>query len=664
MDPRERSIVIVVSVVIFLWMILLAARFVFVPFDDVDDRSPPEDVALKIGFLDWVDSLNPYVGLNEPSHFFYGLVYDCLTTMDEEMKVTGNLALSWHKVPITDPAMVASGEPYGSVWAYNLTHNAVWHDGVQFTADDVLYIMNMNSEHYDLMWGYQPYTYFIKEAEKVDNYTVRIHFWNRATGDPMPVAWGDFIPIHILPKHMLEQLPGGYSYIGMNWTGTYTNDTSPGLPLVGTGPWMVTPTLYSDWIAGDKITLVANPSYHWKTDKPGAPEVRVDQLIMRFFQDSTSQVLALKNGELDATKLAPIAYDAIKDDIDDGSLRNVSCFSGPSCAQGLVYLSFWMDVAGGPNDARLDPDVRKAMAMAIDRSYIATNMYVGLADPGSTVVPPVNSPWHYEPTSTEIIPFNATAASDLLESSGYIDINSDGIRECTFSSRAVQMGWVDEGTPLHFEVPVLKYHPEDKDTANYLKVAWGGIGVNMSYLIYDYSVWPLMCPIQQDVSISHWYSLDPDPEYILFTQSYAGMSGWSDTRYSNSSYDDCFNLSASTLDYSSRKMYTDDCQRILYEESPYIVLAYPYSNFAWRDDVIGGWGDWTTDPGRSLDAMWGANPLFFDLSPPVYAGNSESEPSVSSLALNIVIVAAAVCTVAVAYFVWKRGPRVEPPKTE
>jgi hypothetical protein len=33
----------------------------------------------------------------------------------------------------------------------------------------------------------------------------------------------------------------------------------------------------------------------------------------------------------------------------------------------------------------------------------------------------------------------------------------------------------------------------------------------------------------------------------------------------------------------------------------------------WRTDTFSNWGDWAADPGRSLDAYWGVNPLLFDL---------------------------------------------------
>src|SRR5438128_1627544 len=49
---------------------------------------------LKIGFLESVDSLNPFQGLNDPSYLLYGLVYDYLFSFDEDGNYVPNLALS------------------------------------------------------------------------------------------------------------------------------------------------------------------------------------------------------------------------------------------------------------------------------------------------------------------------------------------------------------------------------------------------------------------------------------------------------------------------------------------------------------------------------------------------------------------------------------------
>jgi len=69
------------------------------------------------------------------------------------------------------------------------------------------------------------------------------------------------------------------------------------------------------------------------------------------------------------------------------------------------------------------------------------------------------------------------------------------------------------------------------------------------------------------------------------------------------------------LNKTSRKTYVDNCQRTNYLDAYYIIMAYPYQTYAWRDDTFSGWGDWSADPGRSMDNFWMGNPLFFDLVP-------------------------------------------------
>lgn len=200
-----RSKIAIVFVVTFLVSFAALESIVLMILSDDDAESSQEERILRIGFLDGVDSLNPFRGVNEASYTFYGLVYDCLHALDQDLRPIPNLALEQWVVPESDPAMVESGEPYGSVWQYNLTRNAYWHDGKQFTADDVVFTFNLCSQqNYSYFWDFQPYSFYIGETERIDNFTVRVHFRDRWTREPIPVAWGDFLPIPIMPEHRLS----------------------------------------------------------------------------------------------------------------------------------------------------------------------------------------------------------------------------------------------------------------------------------------------------------------------------------------------------------------------------------------------------------------------------------------------------------------------------
>ena len=540
--------------------------------------------------------------------------------------------------------------PYGSVWQYNLTENAYFHDGEPFTADDVIYNVWLNAEpsHYDSMWAYQPYSYYMEQAWKVDEWTVRISFWDRTTLDPLPASYAYLLSIQMLPKHLLEQLPGGFAYIGMNWTGVFPNDLSPGVPIVGTGPFTGTPNIMSEWTAGDHITLVKNPNYHWKADK--GLEVKFDQLILRFFQDSTSMVLALENDELDVAAFPPTAYDAIKDD--DTPTDNITCFDGRKITQYWTEIAFCMAEAG-PNPSRLDPVVRHALHMATNKQYIVDNMYLGYAEVGTTLIPPINSKWHYEPTADELFQYNLSDAAALLEANGYIDIDEDGIRECTISSQAVQMGWVDENEKMVYQMLVRKEYPEEKDIAQYLKSQWASVGVVLNYMVVEeLTLSQIAYSYSYDTLLWYW-SADIDPNYQLFVVTRGAWSGWSDCKYYNPAYDENYTLSVASLDPTQRKVYVDNCQKVFYNDSAYIILAYADQTYAWRDDHFKGWGDWAADPGRSVDNFWMGNPLWFDLIPDLPPPTDGDDNGIDPLYIGIGVAVAAIVVIAVVYLVMK-----------
>jgi peptide/nickel transport system substrate-binding protein len=586
--------------------------------NDAAAAETQEPTKLRIGFMQSIDSMNPYVGLNDASYIFYGLVFDALNVIDNKMQPTMDLAKRIEQVPVTDPYMVEHNMPAGSVWEYEITQNAYWTDGEPFTADDVVYNIWLNAEvtHYDSMWAYQPYSYFMHEAWKVNDYTVRISFWNRETGAPMPCAYAYLISIPMLPKHMFEQLGFTYSYIGLNWTGVFDDTQSPDMPIVGTGPFMATPNIYSEWLAGDHITLVRNPNYHWKVDKGDSYVINFDQLIMKFFQDSTTMVLALKNKEIDVASYPPTAYQSIKSQVESGSLKNVSVFNGPKITQYWTEIAINMNDAG-PNPSRLDPVVRQAMHMATNKQYIIDNYYLGLGQVGTTLIPPINTQWHYEPTDAEKAKFayNLTAAADLLQANGYVDVDGDGIRECTIASPAVQMGLVPEGKKMVYEMLVRKEYPEEKDIAMYIKGEWAQIGIVVNYLVVEeLTMSGIAYSYAYDTLIWYW-SADIDPNYQLFTLSSYAINGWSDCHYDSAAYDNAYTYTVNTTDPIQRKQWVDEAQRIFYNDSPYIILCYADQTYAWRNDTFTGWGDWSVDPGRSVDNFWMGNPLWFDLEP-------------------------------------------------
>jgi len=599
---------------------------------------------LRMGFLQEIDSLNPLMGVSDASWVFYGLVYDNPQCIDGEFNTVGNLVVEADAVPGTDPRMILTGEPFGSVWEYEVTTNAMWHDGEPFTVDDFVFFMNLNAGNYSSMWANQPFSYYMSYAERVDSVTARVHYFDRVTGVPQPAAYGGMLGIPILPKHMIEDM--NVAELAFMWNGVFDGSDPP---IIGTGPFMATTDVYEQWTDGATMTLVRNPEYHWSADH--GEEVGFDRIELHFFSDPQSLSEALEDGVVDVAQLPPEEYESVTNSIESGALTDVDTFHGLRCTQYFTEIGINMNDAG-PNPARLDPTVRRALATATDKSSIVDLFYRGYADEGTTLISPVNEDWHYEPTAAERFPFSLSMAADMLEDAGYRYTNdSSNVRVATNESLAVTAGWVPEGTPLEFEMLVRSNVPEEKDIAMYLQIQWRDIGVSIDYTVLDETVLgAIVYGYTYDLMIWYW-SADIDPNYMLFCQSSLAWNGWSDNKYSNWSYDDNYSRSVTSMDSDERKELVDQCQRIHYQDAAYIILAYPYQTYAWRTDTFTGWGDWAAEPGRSIDNFWSANPLWFDLQP----AKEDLDPMVYVAAGSFAAVGA---TVAAVFILSRRkGPR-------
>lgn len=593
-------------------LVLLTLRF--------SEDEPEPFGTFKIGLPERVDSLNPYIGLSHSSMIFYGLVYDCLQSVGNDMESEPNLAIDWQ--------IVDEIQPYGSVWEYNLTENAVWHDGVPFDANDVVFTLNLLAGNYSTILAYHPYTYFIHHAELVDDRTVRVHFFDRGSGESIPFSFGDSLFIPILPRHLF--LDHDATFLGFSWSGAQESSDPP---LVGTGPFMVTSAVLDEWMEGDRITLVRNPDYHWAIDQER--EVDVDEVRLYFYDDDTAMALALEHGNLDVASLSPESLLHLRNKTDSGETWNVQTYSGPTCTNQLLTITFG-NYRNASSPLIDDVVIRRALSMVIDRSEVIEDAYLGLADEGSTLISPLDQDMHYEVTEAEVIGYDPVAAAQLLEEHGYRFTNeSPYVRVATNDSASVQNGWVPENTPLELTICAMQRDIHLRAIAEMASSAWGELGVKVYIVYVTNTYWPTypITPVDYDILLTERTLSHPDPAYILFSDSICAGDDWLSYGYSNETYDQYYFESVTSVVEAERVQSVKDCQRVYYLDVGAIVLAYPNQTYAWRTDTISGWGDWSANPGRSIDAFWGGNPLYFDISCVQYyemaASFSLDEPIIS-----------------------------------
>ncbi|MFQ5595219.1 MAG: ABC transporter substrate-binding protein, partial [Anaerolineae bacterium] len=214
----------------------------------------------------------------------------------------------------------------------------------------------------------------ILEIAAVDDLTVR---FTLCKPDPAFPAKAAFTPFGVQPAEWIAKTGG---------TGEILEHP------IGTGPWML-----QEWARGDSITFKRFEDY-WG-DKPP-----FDTLVFRWSTEGAARLLELQAGTVDQiTNLSPDDFETVKND------PNLTFI--PVANPNILYLA--MTNTFTPFD---DVNVRKAIAMGIDRQRIVDNFY----PEGSEVAS------HFTPCS---IPngcqgeswydFDPEAARALLADAGY-----------------------------------------------------------------------------------------------------------------------------------------------------------------------------------------------------------------------------------------------------
>ncbi|HDP96685.1 MAG TPA: hypothetical protein ENN25_03215, partial [Euryarchaeota archaeon] len=347
---------------------------------------------LFMGFIQDIDSANPYLGIQDVSYVYYGMVYDYLISPDADLESQQNLAESWWYMD--GPTAFGRGQnfssfthddpedwPLGSIWEYNLTENVFWNDGVPFTAEDVEWTFNIQiGANFMTYWAYQPYTRWIHKAVAVDDLKVRVFFSDLDTKVPFAAAFGYNLFIPIMPKHIFADKPT--TYLGYTWDGA---------PGVGTGPFMPTDKIADEVIQKEKLTLVKNPYYNFQDEETGEwkglgyaynRSTEIDELRFKFFTEESTLSLAVRNGDVDVAEIGATTYLTWLADSSKPEALNIIAQLGPTAYSKEIAINAYEDAPGTLNSLRLDPAVTRAASLATNKTYIKDQFYKGLAMEG------------------------------------------------------------------------------------------------------------------------------------------------------------------------------------------------------------------------------------------------------------------------------------------
>jgi peptide/nickel transport system substrate-binding protein len=277
----------------------------------------------------------------------------------------------------------------GRVITLKLRDDIVWSDGTPITSADFLFTYQMALDTNNAVPTPYPYDR-MSSVETPDERTVVITF-------PEPFApWLSTLWHGILPAHILRPV--------FEADGTLVNSAWNIAPSVSCGPYK-----FVEWQPGSHVQFQANDNY-WL----GKPQI--DEIIIRFVADEAAQVQALKNGEGD---LGTYFNFADAPELEGAGIQIQKVFSG--------YNEGWffnLDQDRG-HPALQEEKVRQAIALAFDRFTLNNNLQLGLTEPAATY-------WDHTPyvdPSVQPWPYDIERAKALLDESGWVDSNGNGIRD-------------------------------------------------------------------------------------------------------------------------------------------------------------------------------------------------------------------------------------------
>src|SRR5467141_1888960 len=241
---------------------------------------------------------------------------------------------------------------------FKLRQGVTWHDGQPFTAKDVQCTWRM----------------LIGKGDVADFHRNPRRVWYSKLQDVS--VNGDYEATFELsePQPSLPVLlASAFSAVYPCHVPQATMRTRP----VGTGPFK-----FVEFKRGDQVRLVRNPDY-WKKDRP-----YLDEITFRMIDSRATRMLAFATGEYDITFPSDVSVPLMKDM--KARAPNAICQMITTGTQ----INLMVNRANPPFD---NPDIRKAMSLALDRKAFDAILMEGLARLGGAMLAKPEGEWGMPP---------------------------------------------------------------------------------------------------------------------------------------------------------------------------------------------------------------------------------------------------------------------------
>ncbi|WP_008309287.1 peptide ABC transporter substrate-binding protein [Leptolyngbya sp. PCC 6406] len=366
----------------------------------VDPLTQRDRTVLRMLYSRAPITLNPHLATGTQDFEAGRIIFEPLASANGDGELVPILA---EMIPTVENGGVAVD---GRSVTWTLQPDLQWADGTPLTADDVVFTYEFVSNP-QVAAATAQYYEVVETVEAVDDRTVRVTFKTVNSAWQIPFTGQTGV---ILPRHIFTESNGANA-----------RDADANLRPVGTGPYQVMA------FQPGLVTFDPNPNY-----RGASPAFERVDLVGGIAPYAAAREV-LNQGSADFAHSLQVEVDALKELQQEGLGVVVPVFGGLVERLMLNPTDPLMETESGERSSQAaahpflsDVQVRRAIALAIDRDAIATDLYgfTGrptaqlLVAPGSKVTP---QPIPYE--------YNLEQANALLDEAGWVDTDGNGIRD-------------------------------------------------------------------------------------------------------------------------------------------------------------------------------------------------------------------------------------------
>jgi peptide/nickel transport system substrate-binding protein len=343
---------------------------------------PAQATTLRWAAQNDILTLDPHSQNHATTNAILMHAYEGLTRYSAKYEVEPALATKWTYI---SPTQVR----------FELRKGVKFHDGSNFTADDVVFTFGRIKQPQGTM---QIYVTGINEIKKIDDYTI-----DMILAAPNPILLRNIIDFRMMSKTWSEK---NRTTNVQDYKAKEENFASRNVN--GTGAYQIL-----GWVPDQRITMKVNPNW-WDKASLG----NVTDVVFTPIKSDSTRVAALLAGDVDmltdlpTQDVAKLRQDPKLKVVDGPEVRTIFI----ALDQGSDELKY--SNVKGKNPFK-DKRVREALSLAIDREAIKRNIMRGLSIPAAIMVAPgVNG---HTPDIDAATRPDQDRAKKLLAEAGYPD---------------------------------------------------------------------------------------------------------------------------------------------------------------------------------------------------------------------------------------------------